>query len=80
MLNPMVQNLLLWIVMFEIGKHELVQWGGVIINVEISCTTGVCWGLYSEGYFRLNVIHTWPLQVRRNSDPVYYERERLVSD
>ena len=63
---------------------------GAIINVEISRTTGVCWGLYSVGYYSLNVVHTWPLQVGHNpdlaiagwtnSDLVYHRRERLFQD
>ena len=33
----------------RVDKQGLYQGGGTIINVEGSCTTGVCWGLYSEG-------------------------------
>ena len=48
----------------------LYQEFGGIINVEVSRTTGVCWGLYSVGYYSLNVVHTWPLQVGHNPDLV----------
>ena len=34
-----------------------------IIKIEVTRTTGVCWGLYSVGYYSLNVVHTWPLQI-----------------
>ena len=52
--------------------------------------TDPCWGLYSVGYYRLNVVHTWRLQVGHNPDLaiagwtnsylVYHGRERLFPD
>ena len=48
----------------------LYQEFGGIINVKVSRTTGVCWGLYIMGYYSLNVVHTWPLQDGHNPDLV----------
>ena len=52
----------------ELVSKYCINEFGAIINLEVSCTTGVCWGLYSGGYCSLNVIQTWPLQVGHNPD------------
>ena len=89
--NPMVCKwLLVKVKCEELVSKFCINEFGAIINVEVSRTTGVCWGLYSVGYCSLNVIHTCPLQVGHdpdlaiagwtNSDFAYHERERLFPD
>ena len=62
--NPMVCKWLLSKVTCEgVVSKCCVKEFGAIIKIEVSCTTGVCWGLYSVGYCSSSVVHIWPLQV-----------------
>ena len=58
--NPMVCKwLLVKVTCEELVSNCCINEFGAIINVEISCTTGVCWGLFSMGYLMNHV--TWIL-------------------
>ena len=63
-LNPMVCK---WLLLKVTCEDELskccIKEFGAIIKIEVSRTTGVCWGLYSVGYCSSSVVHPWPLQV-----------------
>jgi hypothetical protein len=49
--NPRVCKwLLLKITCEKVGTKCCIKEFGAIIKVEVSRTTGVCWGLYSVGY------------------------------
>ena len=62
--NPMVCKWLLLKVTCEgVVTKCCIKEFGAIIKIEVSRTTGVCWGLYSVGYCSSSVVHTWPLQV-----------------
>ena len=57
--NPMVCKwLLVKVTCEELVSKCCINEFGAIIKVEVSRTTGVCWGLYSVGYCSLNVVHT----------------------
>ncbi len=63
-LNPMVCKwLLLKVTCDGVVSKCCIKEFGAIIKIEVSRTTGVCWGLYSVGYCSLSVVHPWPLQV-----------------
>ncbi len=62
--NPMVCKWLMLKVTCEgVVIKCCIKEFGAIIKIEVSHTTGVCWGLYSVGYCSSSVVHTWPLQV-----------------
>jgi hypothetical protein len=62
--NPMVCKWLLLNVTCEgVVSKCCIKEFGAIIKIEVSRTTGVCWGLYSVGYCSSSVVHPWPLQV-----------------
>ena len=62
--NPMVCKWLLLKVTCEgVVSKCCIKKFGAIIKIEVSRTTGVCWGLYSVGYCSSSVVHPWPLQV-----------------
>ena len=57
--NPMVYKwLLVKVTCEELVSKFCINEFGAMIKVKVSCTTGVCWGLYSVGYYSLNVVHT----------------------
>jgi hypothetical protein len=58
--NPMVcKRLLVKVTCEELVSKCCINEFGTIINVVVSRTTGVCWGLYSTGYLITHV--TWCL-------------------
>ena len=62
--NPMVCKWLLLDVTREGAISECcIKEFGAIIKIEVSRTTGVCWGLYSVEDCSSSMVHTWPLQV-----------------
>ena len=59
-INPMVcKRFLVRVTCEELVSKCFINEFGAIINVEVSCTTGVCWGLFSMGYMNTHV--TWCL-------------------
>ena len=71
--NPMVCKWLLLKVTCEgVVSKCCIKEFGAIIKIEVSRTTGLCWGLYSVGYCSSSVVHTWPLQVGQIRNLAYH--------